>query len=165
MEANKGQIIILTDNEINKCRDYSKNCWMDYDPKGRSPEVIKKVVFESKLSELAAAKMFGSYGPCFEKTEKPDGGWDLIINGMKVNVKECLEEEFSFKSRVYLNYDYDIIGGCYWYMLMMLKESNYHQIKYIGSIKLKDINPKNLGWEEKYKSHYLLRQHFENSIY
>lgn len=163
----KGEIVFMTDEEILKCKDYAERCWMDYDPRGRSPEKIKKVLFESKLSELAAAKMFSSWndviGPSFEKTGKSDGGWDLIIRDMKVNVKEYLEEEISFKSKVLMHYNYDLSGGCYWYMLMMLKESNYHEVKYIGKIRLKDINPKNLGREEKYRSDYLLRQDFENS--
>ena len=165
--SNKERIVLMTDDEILKCRDYAERCWMDYDPRERSPEKIKKVLFESKLSELAASKMFSIWnevvGPSFEKTGKADGGWDLTIRGMKDNVKYYLEEEISFKSKVLIHYQYDLSGGCYWYMLMMLRESDYHEVKYIGKIRLKDINPKNLGWEEKYQSDYLLRQDFENS--
>jgi hypothetical protein len=163
---NYRQIIELTDEEIQQCRDYAKNAWVYYERQDRTDEQIELDVFESKLSELAAEKMMKPWNEInepvnFEITKHPDPGYDLICRNMKINVKMCHESELNKKWRVYIKYEYDFKGGAYWYMLMMLT-SNYNQIKYIGKVRLKELTKKNIPTDEK-GNQYLLMSLFENS--
>jgi hypothetical protein len=151
MRIEKRKRMQILEQDLTLCKTYSINNWMYFDPNGRTEEQIKKDVYISKLSELYAAKIYEEAGynvkgPSFETTKKPDGGWDIVVDLRKINVKFLFKEniESGKHTRVPLKYEYDKNGGCEEYCLMVFPE-NLEYVEYEGSVLLSTIDhPENI---------------------
>ena len=135
----------IEENSIEICKEFAEKTWLYHKNQKRSEEQVKKDILVGKLSEIYARLMYEQQGcsvegPFLEISKKPDGGWDLIVDGKKINVKVLYREQVTsgHHSEVTIKYNYDKKGGCEEYCLMLISQ-DLKEIEYYGSFDLTSI--------------------------
>lgn len=157
--------IEISKEEILITEEYARNSVNNYKNNGRSETEIFYDIFHGKLAEIAYAKYRKSLGdivegPDFTIRDTPDPGYDLTINNSEThNVKSLVLEDLQKKSRVFINYNYDMGKSQMYSLIYISRSSDYRKAFYVGSIPFNMINYKNLPRYEG--KTYILRNEFE----
>lgn len=90
--------VTISGEEYQRCSKYSKNNWSSSKPGrygkglGNSSKDASKIERVSKLSELAVSKLLRSADPDFSFRKYGDGGTDLTLHGLKIDVKCAMRD-------------------------------------------------------------------------
>lgn len=152
------EIIKISDAEIVKCATYAKECYENFNAKGRTRNELLKNIITGKLAEIVFYKKYGKYltEPNFTKNEKTDGGFDFKIKDTDITI-DVKSVDSEGKSFVTVNFDY---YRCDYYAYILIKAKTREAI--IFGIITQDIALTNRKLS-KYGTYTIKKEIFEKN--